>query len=159
MRKNRIILLSLVFILSAGMYFSPFVYADIGYFREIADRKVTTINDGCKVITMFLRLDKEYPDFNSQFQMLKYKGIVPYNLEAQPDVPLRKGVLAYMVAKALGIKGGVIMRLFGVSQRYALKECVFLDLMMEENAREIVEGKELIGVLLRMEKYQEERGK
>ncbi len=159
MNRDKIILLSIIGVFCAGIFLSPAAFADIAYFRDMADRKVTTVEDGCKAITIFLGLDKQYPDFKSQADMLKYKGIAPYNLGASPSSPLRKGLLAQMAVKALGIKGGIISRLFGMSQRYALKECVFLELMTEENARQIVEGVELIGVLYRMEKYREEFNK
>ena len=74
------------------------------------------------------------------------------------DAPLTKGRLAYMVCQALGIKGGVTMRLFGPSQRYCLAECQYLELMTGGADYEHVTGGELVSVIDRADQYRQSKG-
>lgn len=137
-------------------------WADTSYYRTLADRRITTWEDACRVMTIFLGKEKEYPDFEQQFEFLQTQGIIPKQAKPDAERVLRKGALALMVVRSLGIKGGVMMRLtqplFGASGRYALKECVYLKLMESENEWDVVEGKELLSVLARMPKFKENKG-
>ena len=70
-----------------------------------------------------------------------------------PNEPLRKGLAAYMFCKALGIKGGLAARVFGMNERYAMKELIFEEMMYPGDARDIVRGKELIVMVTRSAEY------
>jgi len=61
--------------------------------------------------------------------------------------PLRKGQVAYMLCKALDMKGGLWLRLLGLSQRYALRELVYERVMVPGNVQDFMSGKELISTL------------
>ncbi len=57
--------------------------------------------------------------------------------------PLRRGPTAYMFCKALKVKGGAILSLFGVSERYAVQELAFQGIMSAGNVNDIIAGDEL----------------
>ena len=63
------------------------------------------------------------------------------------DEQLRRGQFAYMLCKALDIKGGLTMRIIGTRERYALREVIFLGLMPDVNKAKYVNGMEVLGVL------------
>ena len=63
--------------------------------------------------------------------------------------PLRRGLLAYMIYKALGIKGGLTLRLLGPNQRYAHKELVYRGLMVSGSSAEFITGEELVYVFVK----------
>ncbi len=58
-----------------------------------------------------------------------------------------------MFARALDIKGGIWFRLFTTSQRYALKELIFQEIMYMGNINDIVSGKELILIFTKAADY------
>ena len=66
-----------------------------------------------------------------------------------------KGTLAYMLCKTLGIRGGVTTTIFGMSRRYAFRECVYLGLLSGRTDMEYVMGRELIDALADAEVYKE----
>jgi hypothetical protein len=134
--------------------FASEVYADTTYFRELADRNVTYISDGCYTACLLLGVVDRYKNFESQRQFLKEKGILPAKLSnAKANYLLRNGTAAYMFFQALDIEGGAITRIFGPSERYALRELVFKELVNEGPENKIVSGKELLSILLRASEY------
>lgn len=133
--------------------------AETSYFRELADRKATFLSDGFYSVCLLLGVADKYNNFESQKNFLKEKGMLPAKLtDLRPEAPLRKGVAAYMFCRALEIKGGALMRVFGASERYALRELVFSELMKEGHPRELVSGKELLSILLRTSDYKANKG-
>jgi hypothetical protein len=97
-------------------------------------------------------------DFVADKQYLRDQGVLSAWLErAAADDPLRKGRLATLLCRALQIKGGLWMRLFGPVPRYALQECVYLDLMVGGAEYAHVTGGELVGVIDRADRFRLKR--
>jgi hypothetical protein len=62
-----------------------------------------------------------------------------------------------MFAKAMDIKGGMTLRIFGLTQRYALKELVYQDIMLPGIVHDFVSGQELIWTLTQAADYMAEK--
>ncbi|MFC1708496.1 hypothetical protein ACFL2J_00350 [Candidatus Omnitrophota bacterium] len=133
----------------------PSQAVDYDYFQHLLTKRVTLFSDGCKTLTILMGIGSQYPDFDSQLRFFQENSIIPKKLKSGqlPDQPLRKGLTAYMFCRALKIKGGLWMHLFGVSQRYALKELVYMSMMLPGYTRDIVTGKELILLLTQVAEY------
>jgi hypothetical protein len=133
----------------------PTDLSGFNYFRHLITKNVAQQGDACMSVAVMLNIDDEAGDLDSQIKALNERGIIPKKIAADfdPSQPLRKGVAAHMFCKALGIKGGVVLRLFGVSQRYALKELVFENIMFPGYDRDLVSGKELVLILTEAVNY------
>jgi hypothetical protein len=125
------------------------------YFAELLSKRVAFFSDACRVLTVLMGVENQYKDFDSQIAFFKERNIIPRRiaLECNPAEPLCKGLTAYMFCEALGIKGGLWLRLFGMNQRYALRELVFEGIMSPGNINDIVSGKELIFILTQAANY------
>ena len=128
---------------------------DLDYFRELLLKKTAINSDACQVIVRLMGVEDYVPDSSSQFALLKERNIIPEKLATGFDLsqPLRKGLTAYMFCQALEVKGGVWIRLFGMSQRYALKELIFEEIMSPGSVNDHMSGKELILTLTRAIEY------
>ena len=128
---------------------------EFDYFRELISRKIALNSDACKVIAILIGLEEHTKDFSSQITLLKDRDIIPQKIamDFEPSQPLTKGVAAYMFCRALKIKGGIWLRLLGMSQRYSLKELVFEGIMFPGSVNDIMSGKELILVFTRAVEY------
>jgi hypothetical protein len=63
-----------------------------------------------------------------------------------------------MVCRALGVKGGLTMRIFGPSERYCLRECQYLELMASGGCTyQDCRGGELVSVIDRADRYKLEK--
>lgn len=133
----------------------PIAPVEFVYFAELMARKIAFRYDACRTIIILMGMEEKYKDLGSQIRFLKERHIIPERLEQnfEPMEPLRKGLAAYMFCKVLDIKGGLCLRLFGMNERYALKELVYQKIMASGNVKDIVSGEELISILMRAANY------
>lgn len=131
------------------------------YFAELILKKITYQYDLCKVISLLLEKEKTYITLDAQIRLLKENKFLPKSLETNfnPTEPLRKGVAAYIFCKTLEIKGGLAIRLFGLTEHTAINELVYEGIMPAGNAKEIVTGEELISVFTQAVSYRKDHAK
>lgn len=135
---------------------------DLVYFAELMLKKITYRYDISKAIVILMGVENQFIDLGSQITFLKNENILPKKFDKKEfDVtkPLRKGLTAYMFCKALKIKGGILLTLFGVNQRYALKELVHQGVMSSGNVKDVVSGEELVLILTRAGIYMAKKQK
>jgi hypothetical protein len=124
--------------------------------RDLAEKPVATVEDGLRMTLLLTQGVGATEPFAEVAAKLRGSGLVRDTWLEKPGEHLRKGQLAYMIVKACGIKGGLTLRLTGVSERYAVRECIFLDLLVRGSTGDYVSGLELLGSMGRAEKYLEE---
>lgn len=125
------------------------------YFNKLVSKKNATLFDAYTMLVILLGLEDRYPDFKAKQAFLRQQDILPraMRLTGNPHQSLEKGVAAYMFCRALKIKGGLWLRLFGITERYALRELVFQCIMFPGNTRDIVSGKELVFIVTQAANY------
>ena len=125
----------------------PHQAIDQEYLQRLEHQRQARKVDGVYVVMVLLGKQKDFASFPEQFSYLKQNGYFPqYETGSDLNEPLRKGELAFMLCKTLKIKGGVHLRLFGLSERYAFSELIFQGIMPYGNQQEIVTGPELISI-------------
>jgi len=125
------------------------------YFISLLPKRVTFRYDAAKAIVILMGVDEEYIDLSSQVAYLQAQGFLPqrYQQAFDPMQPLRKGLLAYILYRALHIKGGIALHLFGPTQRHALKELAFRGMMSPGRVNDLVTGEELVQAMSQMAEY------
>lgn len=128
---------------------------ELAYLMDLMQRKFTYRYDAIKAVVLILGVENEYLDLDSQLNLLREKKILPKRFEKEFDVkqPLRKGLFAYMIAKTLDLKGGILMRLFGMSERYAIKSLAFEGILPDTNKQDLVAGDEFVIALQEASRY------
>jgi len=124
--------------------------------RDLAEKPVATVEEGLRMALLLTQGVGAAEPFEEVAAKLRGSGTIRDKWLEKPGERLRKGQLAYIIVKACGIKGGLTMRLTGVSERYALRECIFLELLERGTSGNYVSGLELLGSIGRAEKYLEE---
>jgi hypothetical protein len=106
------------------------------FLSELYNKKVSSIADAWRAISIILGKEVSSQDILSDDQG-----------------PLTKGRAATLLCKALEIKGGLMLRLFGLNQRYALRELVYEGIIPSGNAQDLMSGREWISSLNRAADY------
>jgi hypothetical protein len=103
-------------------------------------------NDQAAALVLLL-MDGEdrYLSFSERQAALAARGVLASRWELAEDQPVTKGTLAYMVLKALDVKGGLMMRLCP-SRRYAYREAVYRGMMNRGADYEPLTGPEAVAV-------------
>jgi hypothetical protein len=118
-----------------------------GYLRRIFEKDRATYGDACRAVLSVIQNEHTDADFATVAGDLNGRGVTSTAWALQESSLLTKGTLAYMLCRALEIKGGVTMRLFGINRRYALRECLYRRLIAGGTVDEYVTGRELIDVI------------
>jgi hypothetical protein len=113
------------------------------YFKRLINQSRARKVDGVYTVIVLLGKEKQFTSFPAEVEFLKENGYLPKGAAWDLNDSLTKGELAFMLYKALKIKGGVHLRVFGASQRYALSELVFMGIMVRGHQDDVVTGREL----------------
>lgn len=124
------------------------------YFEELLTKEAASLADAYKTLVILIGTDGQFRDVDSQFGYLEGEGIIPKSIKGSGhDTLLRKGAAAHMFAKTMDIKGGITLRVFGLSERYAFKELVYREIMYPGNIHDVMSGPELILTLIQAADY------
>lgn len=128
---------------------------DQSYLNQLAYRKLTYRYDLFKTITLLKGVEMQYFDLNAQILYIQEHKLAPPKVLANPspNLPLRKGLLAYAIYKALGLKGGLTNIIFGTSRYYAIKELSYHGIMSSGNINDVVSGEELLATISQASNY------
>jgi hypothetical protein len=132
------------------------VSTDAQFFAELGYKDVGLASDVARALVIFTSEGAESgADFEAGRAYLRTKGVLPDGWldKARPEDPIDKGHLATLICRTLGVKGGLMMRLLGPVPRYALAECVYLELMARGADYCHVAGGELVGVIDRADRF------
>ena len=129
--------------------------SELQYLKELVLKKVATTQDAIHILAILLGLRQEQKDYPAGLSFCREKGILPPKISdnLRAESPLRKGVAAYMFCRALGLRDSVWLRVFGTSQRYALRELVFEGIMPSGSVHESVSGSELVLIFANAAEY------
>ena len=121
--------------------------ADNAFYRVLAARPNATVADAVRGFYELTVGPADDVAFEKQTRTLCDMKIIPAAWSGIPQAKLTRGKAAYMICTTCGIKGGVTMRIFGPSERYAFRECVFLGVWDRGSARDYLTGSELLGLI------------
>ncbi|MDQ7779612.1 MAG: hypothetical protein RDV41_07865 [Planctomycetota bacterium] len=156
MMLKRLLVVSSVtlIVVSAFLVVAPVTGAsDTQFYRDLAKKQAATLDDGYRAICILRAGKDDGAKFEDLRALLVKDGIAPDSWPAEPQTELTKGKLALMICKALDIKGGVIARIFGMTERYALRELAYIGIMPQKSGHFFVSGTELLSVLSRAARY------
>jgi hypothetical protein len=121
------------------------------FMGELAAQGRVNQNDAFRAVLLWLD-GKDEADFKARCVALADRGLIHGRWRLNPAAPMDKATLAYVIYKALGMRGGINMALFN-NRRYALRELVYRGMMAGGADYAFVSGSELIAVLGRADDY------
>jgi hypothetical protein len=143
-----------ILLLSFLLAFSFASAQEINFVNELAAKKVVTFEDGVK---MFIyTLGKVPAGFENDVRVLRDMKLLKFK-KYDKNKPLRRGMLALMVARQLKLKGSLFYLMFD-TERYAHRACMAEDIM-DPNSSELdkLTGDELLEVMALVSERMEEK--
>jgi len=124
------------------------------FWHRLADRPVTSYDEAFHGLLIFTDGQDPANDYPGRVATLRQRGMLPADFNQPADQSVDRGTLAVALAKALKIRGGITMSLFGPSPRYATKELEFLNLYPTSSPNQTFSGTEFLGIMAKAEEYQ-----
>lgn len=99
---------------------------------------------------LFLLADGDDPSgsYPKRVELAKARGWVGKDFDEAGNLAMQRGTLAQAVAVICKIEGGVMMRVFGPTPRYATRELVYMRMMADPSTEnQAITGLEYMGVI------------
>lgn len=125
----------------------------IEFLHDLADRKLTSNDEAFHALLMFAD-GKSPASYDARVAMLKQEGLVSQGFDEPANHAVRRGTVAVILCHALKVRGGVSMMIFGVRERYAVRELVDLEVFPTSSPDQTFSGTEFVGILGKAEDYQ-----
>ena len=104
-------------------------------------------------ILMLQDAQDETTSFRQRVSLLQDRNVVPGSWDLDPQAPITRGKLAYMIYQSCKMRGGVILTLSGPSQRYCLRELQYRKMMPRGVFYLPVTGMEFVGIVAKADAY------
>jgi len=128
--------------------------AQMEFWHQLTGRAMTSNDDAFHGLLLYVDGQDTSADYAARVTNLKSRGMIPRHFNGAADDAVKRGTLAVAVVRVTDIKGGVTMRLFGPSPRYALRELQSMNLVPPSSENQTVSGSEFVGIIGRLEDYQ-----
>lgn len=138
-----------VFIVTAIMLLYSQVYSqnmgNITFINDLADKEEVTFEEA---ITFFVMVtENKTQSYESNLQLLQSRGILSGNISTDKNDPLKRGLLAGMIAEKLELGDSLLYMILPI-ERYAFRACVAEDIMQVEGSEwDTISGGELIEIM------------
>ena len=126
----------------------------VEFWHQLADRPVTSNDEAFHGLLLFSDGQDPAEDYAGRVAVLKERGMLPANFDAPADRAIDRGTLAVALARALKIRGGLVMSLLGPSPRYAVRELQFMNVFPPSSPNQTFSGAEFLGIIGKAEEYQ-----
>jgi hypothetical protein len=126
----------------------------VDFWHRLAEAPITSYDDAFHALLMFTDGDDPAKDYTGRIQALKTRGLLANGFNRPAEEAVDRGTLSVALAKALKVRGGLVMSIFGASARYSTKELEFLEVFPVSSPNQTFSGSEFIAVMSRAEDYQ-----
>ena len=125
------------------------------FWHGIADRPVVCNDDAFHGLLLFLDEKDSNTDYTARLAEMKSRKLVPSYFNGAGNEAVNRGTMAYAIVQALHIRGGWALTVFGPTPRYALRELMDMNLFPRSSPEQTFSGSEFVGVIGRVEDYQD----
>ncbi len=127
--------------------------AALDFWDELAKERAVCNQDAIHALMLTIHKDAELGNYDAQLDVARKRGWVSKTKELPPKQTAAVGLIAKAVVIETGIKGGLTMRVFGPSRRYAVWELNDKGWLANQSSDHVISGLELIALLSKVEEY------
>ncbi len=123
------------------------VVSDAQYLFELSDKKYCSTDDAYRGMLYLIDGNDTSKDFEERTARLVMHGVANKGWTHNPNAAATKGKVAYMLVRALEIRGGVMYNITNGCPRYALRELIHKNIIGGGTASSKLSGAEYLGIL------------
>ena len=127
------------------------VMSDAQFLFDLSKKKYCSTDDAYRGMLFLIDGKDTSKDFEERTARLAMRGVVKKNWRHSYNEVVTKGKVAYMLVRALGMRGGVMYNVTNASPRYSLRELVFMGIIVDGTEQSKLSGAEYVGILGRAE--------
>lgn len=128
--------------------------SQLNFWHELANRRLASNDDAFHGILLDLDGHDKCADYAHRVAALKSRGMLKASFDEPADLDVRRGTLATIIVKILGIRGGWAMHVFGQTERYDLREVVYEGVFPPSSPQQTFSGAEFVGVIGKVDDFE-----
>lgn len=132
----------------------PAASQELDYMEALGKQVVVTNDDALHGLITFADGADLCPDYDARVKVAREKQWVGESWNAPADESATVGWMAVAGCRIAGVKGGLSMRLFGPTPRYATRELVFMGVLPLRTDNQSLSGSEFLDYLNRLGRIQ-----
>lgn len=121
--------------------------AQLNFWHELANHHLTSNDDAFHGILLDIDGHDKSADYAQRVATLKSRGLLKDSFDEPANTAIERGTMATIVVKVLNLRGGWAMHVFGNTQRYSLRELVYLGIFPPSSPQQTFSGAEFVGVI------------
>ena len=125
----------------------------LDYWHEVASKPLVSNDEAFHGLLLYLDGKDDATTYDQRVATLKSRDFLPTNFNRTASDALDRGTVAVALAKHLGLRGGLTMRLTGVTPRYATRELEYRGVYPPSSPNQIFTGAEFVGVIGKAEDF------
>ncbi len=129
--------------------------SQLNFWHELANRRLASNDDAFHGVLLDLDGHDKCADYAQRVAALKSRGMLKASFDEPANSAVRRGTLATIIVKILGIRGGWAMHVFGSTERTTTCENSFtreFSLPAVRNRRSA--AREFVGVIGRVDDFE-----
>ena len=135
------------------------VGSDAEFLYELSEKESCSSDDAYRGMLYFIDKSDTSNNFQERTARLVMHGVVDKDWKHNPSEAMCKGKVAYMFARALGIRGGVLYNISNANQRYALRELIYKGIIKSGSQSSQVSGAAFVGIMGRADDYRQKQSR
>ncbi len=124
------------------------------FWYQLAKRPVASNDDAFHALLLYADGKDPADSYASRVKELKSRQMLPDGFAGGADDAVDCGTLAVALDQMLHIKGGVTMRVFGATPRYALRAAVERGIFPDSSPNQGITGGEFVGIMQKAEEFE-----
>ena len=124
------------------------------FWHTLNGRKITSNDEAFHGLILFIEGQDDAADYAGRVEWLNEREMLPRDFDLPSNEAVRRGTMAVAISRILEIKGGLVMRVFGPSPRYATRELQYLNILPPSSPHQTLSGMEFVGLIGRIEDYE-----
>ena len=115
----------------------------------------STVSNDEALHGLLLYLDGEDPsqDYTQRVDNLKARGLLMQGFDRPGNEAVSRGTLATAIVGTLKIEGGLMLRVFGPTPRYAVRELQYAGIYPRSSTNQTFSGSQYVAVMGRVDDY------
>lgn len=124
---------------------------ELEYLQALETQRVVTNHDALHSLLQLADGVDSHKTYEQRLANARQRGWITPDATPKANESASLGMMSVAACDILSIKGGLTMRIFGLSPRYCTRELIFLDILPPRSEHQSISGLEFIDLLGRIE--------
>jgi hypothetical protein len=125
----------------------------LDFWHGLATKSLISNDEAFHGVLLYLDAKDDATTYAQRVEQLKSRRLLPANFNQPAKQALDRGTLAMPLARSLNLRGGLTMRLTGLTPRYAARELEYRNIYPSSSTNQIFTGAEFVGVIGKAEDF------